>query len=216
MRLGAQATEAAIKALSRSKELGRYKVIHLNTHGALAGELNGTAEPGLVLTPPTKETDEDEGYLSASEITELKLDADWVVLSACNTAAGDSKTAEALSGLARAFFYAGTRSLLVSHWAVYAQSTAHLVSAAVGGPTKADRAKALQKAMLEMIDKPPRSVWAHPTYWAPFILVGEGADEIESNAHVRTRQVEPKEQITFNTCISSLGQIQPPQPPFFC
>ncbi len=199
MRLGAQATEAAIKALSRSKELGRYKVIHLNTHGALAGELNGTAEPGLVLTPPTKETDEDEGYLSA-----------------CNTAAGDAKTAEALSGLARAFFYAGTRSLLVSHWAVYAQSTAHLVSAAVGGPTKADRAKALQKAMLEMIDKPPRSVWAHPTYWAPFILVGEGADEIESNAHVRTRQVEPKEQITFNTCISSLGQIQPPQPPFFC
>ena len=76
------------------------------------------AEPGLILTPPGEATPEDDGYLSASEIAGLKLDADWVILSACNTAAGGAEGAEALSGLARAFFYAGARSLLVSHWAV--------------------------------------------------------------------------------------------------
>jgi CHAT domain len=76
---------------------------------------NWSAEPGLLLTPPQMGTEVDDGYLSASEIAGLKLDADWVILSACNTAAGEAKGAEALSGLARAFFYAGARALLVSH-----------------------------------------------------------------------------------------------------
>lgn len=68
-----------------------------------------------VRSPSDKATETDDGYLSASEIATLKLDADWVILSACNTAAGSAEGAEALSGLARAFFYAGTRALLVSH-----------------------------------------------------------------------------------------------------
>ena len=68
-----------------------------------------------MLTPPPQGSEADDGYLSASEIARLKLDADWVILSACNTAAGEAKGAAALSGLARAFFYAGARSLLVSH-----------------------------------------------------------------------------------------------------
>jgi hypothetical protein len=67
------------------------------------------ARPGLILTPPAEQADTDEGYLSASEVAALKLDADWVILSACNTAAGARQGAKALSGLARAFFYAGTR-----------------------------------------------------------------------------------------------------------
>ena len=172
--LGAEASEAKIKALSASGQLAQYRVVHFNTHGAVAGELTGANEPGLILTPPEKATEDDDGYLSASEVAELKLDADWVVLSACNTAAGGAENAEALSGLARAFFYAGTRALLVSHWAVHSQSTAQLVSAAVGGTAAKGRAKALQAAMIDMIDKGPRPYWAHPTYWAPFVLVGEG------------------------------------------
>jgi CHAT domain-containing protein len=91
-------------------------MIHFATHGALAGELKGTHEPGLILTPPATTSEDDDGYLSASEIAALKLDADWLVLSACNTAAGGAANAEALSGLGRAFIYAGARSLLVSHW----------------------------------------------------------------------------------------------------
>src|SRR5262249_12740092 len=103
--LGAQATEREVRRLSSGGELAKYRVVHFATHGVLAGEIAGTREPGLILTPPATASDEDDGYLSASEISALKLDADWVVLSACNTAAGGAASAEALSGLARAFFY---------------------------------------------------------------------------------------------------------------
>ena len=101
--LGNRATEAVIKRLSDAGELAKYRIIHFATHGALAGQVGGNSEPGLILTPPQTATEGDDGYLSASEITTLKLDADWVILSACNTAAGSAEGAEALSGLARAF-----------------------------------------------------------------------------------------------------------------
>jgi CHAT domain-containing protein len=118
MRIGARATETEIKRLSAAGELARYRILHFATHGVLAGQLSGTREPGLILTPPATATPEDDGYLSGSDIAGLKLDADWVILSACNTAggAGRGEAAEALSGLARVFFYAGARALLVSHW----------------------------------------------------------------------------------------------------
>ena len=102
--LGANATEATIKKLSDQGKLAQYRVLHFATHGTLAGEIEGTHEPGLILTPPKQQSDLDDGYLSASEVAALKLDADWVILSACNTAAGGADGAEALSGLARAFF----------------------------------------------------------------------------------------------------------------
>jgi CHAT domain-containing protein len=175
--LGAKATEANVKQLSSDGKLNAYRVVHFATHGTVAGEIEGTTEPGLILTPPDTATDLDDGYLSASEVASLKLDADWVVLSACNTAAGGARGAEALSGLARAFFYAGARSLLVSHWAVPSAATAKLVSAAVGATARdkrLGRAEALRRALLAMIDKgEPHE--AHPSYWAPFIVVGEGA-----------------------------------------
>jgi CHAT domain-containing protein len=131
----------------------------------------------LILTPPEQQTELDDGYLSASEVAALKLDADWVILSACNTAAGGAHGAEALSGLARAFIYAGARALLVSHWAVDSAATVMLITSAVGSITrdpKIGRAEALRGAMLAMIDK-GEPEQAHPAYWAPFIVVGEGA-----------------------------------------
>jgi CHAT domain-containing protein len=100
--LGPTATEADIKRLSETGELRDYRILHFATHGAMAGEVSGSAEPGLLLTPPATGSEADDGYLSASEIAGLKLDADWVILSACNTAAGGAEGAEALSGLARA------------------------------------------------------------------------------------------------------------------
>jgi hypothetical protein len=110
LRLGPNATETEINRLNTTGDLARYQIVHFATHGTLAGQLSGTNEPGLILTPPATATKEDDGYLSGSEIASLKLDADWVILSACNTAGGDDKTnAEALSGLARVFFYAGAR-----------------------------------------------------------------------------------------------------------
>jgi tetratricopeptide (TPR) repeat protein len=174
--LGATATETEIKRLSTDGTLAKYKIIHLATHGAVAGELSGTSEPGLILTPPDEASEIDDGYLSASEIAALKLDADWVILSACNTAAGDTKEAEALSGLARAFFYAGARSLLVSHWEVASESTVKLITKAIAelkADPKIGRAEALRRSMLSLI-KDGKIYEAHPAFWAPFVLVGEG------------------------------------------
>ena len=137
------------------------------------------AEPALLLTPPQTATAEDDGLLTASEIAQLKLDAEWVVLSACNTAAGESDKpgAEALSGLARAFFYAGARALLVSHWAVNSDATVKLITKAFE-ELKADprigRAEALRRSTLALIAA--GEGYAHPANWAPFVVVGEGAN----------------------------------------
>lgn len=176
IRLGAQATEREVKRVSASGQLAQYRVVHFATHGALAGELEGTHEPGLVLTPPESASEEDDGYLSASEIAALKLDANLVILSACNTAAGAANSAEALSGLARAFIYAGARALLVSHWAVDSNATVRLVTVAVAEMARdpgVGRAEAMRRAMLALIQSEAQE--AHPSYWAPFVVVGEGA-----------------------------------------
>jgi CHAT domain-containing protein len=175
--LGAHATETEIKQLSESGKLAKYRIMHFATHGALAGQLSGLSEPGLLLTPPDKATETDDGYLSASEVTALKLDADWVILSACNTAAGGAEGAEALSGLARAFFYAGDRALLVSHWSVYSDAAVKLITGAVSrmaADSSIGRAEAMRRSMLALIDK-GAPFEAQPAFWAPFVVVGEGA-----------------------------------------
>ncbi len=177
MRLGARATEHEVKALSMSGQLAQYRIVHFATHGALAGELRGVSEPGLILTPPMTASKDDDGYLSAGEIAALKLNADWVILSACNTAAGNADGAEALSGLARAFIYAQARTLLVSHWAVDSDATVKLITGAMremANDFKVGRAEALRRSMLALIDK-GNTREAHPANWAPFIVVGEGA-----------------------------------------
>ncbi len=177
LRLGERATEHEVKRLSASGQLAQYRIVHFATHGALAGELKGSSEPGLLLTPPTKASEDDDGYLSAGEIAGLKLDADWVILSACNTAAGDAESAQALSGLARAFIYAQARALLVSHWAVNSDATVKLITGAMremASDPKVGRAEALRRSMLALIDECDAQE-AHPANWAPFIVVGEGS-----------------------------------------
>jgi len=125
--LGTFATEAAVKQAT----LDNYRIIYFATHGLVAGEVEKfakvKAEPALVLTIPEKPTELDDGLLTASEVAQLKLNADWVVLSACNTAAEEKPGAEALSGLARAFFYAGAKSLVVSNWEVDSDATVQLM-----------------------------------------------------------------------------------------
>jgi len=166
--LGDAATETEVKR----RPLKDYRIVHFATHGLVAGDLSGLAEPALVLTPPAVPNELDDGLLTASEVAALTLDADWVVLSACNTAAGDKVGAEALSGLARAFFYAGARALLVSHWSVYSDAATRLtidMFGALAADRKLGRAEAFRRAMIREIDdgKPP-------AYWAPFVVVGEG------------------------------------------
>jgi CHAT domain-containing protein/tetratricopeptide (TPR) repeat protein len=180
--LGEKATEANIKTLSANGTLSKARVVHFATHGLLAGESGALfaakAEPALVLTPPQTPTPTDDGLLTASEVAQLHLDSDWVVLSACNTASGGSGAGagEALSGLARGFFYAGARALLVSHWAVNSRATVDLVVVtfdALKVEPKLGRAEALRRSMLALIASGGRN--AHPATWAPFVVVGEGA-----------------------------------------
>lgn len=165
------ATETAVK----SADLQGYRVVAFATHGLMAGEFGEYSEPALVLTPPAVGTAADDGLLMASEIAQLRLDADWVILSACNTAAPDGTPgAEGLSGLAKAFIYAGARSLLVSHWAVASDAAVRLTTGAVAAMDRAPaigRAEALRRSMLALLaDK----ATLHPMFWAPFVLVGEG------------------------------------------
>lgn len=165
----ANATESAIK----SADLGQYRVLAFATHGLIGGDVQGLAEPALVLTPPATGTATDDGLLTASEIAQLRLDADWVILSACNTAAPSGATQSTYSGLARAFVQAGARSLLLSHWPVRDDAAARLtvdtVRDASGGR---DRAQALRHAQLALIADKTVPDAAHPAIWAPYVLMG--------------------------------------------
>jgi CHAT domain-containing protein len=174
--LGPDATETRVK----EAKLDQYRIVYFATHGLLAGDVEDfaklNAEPALVLSLPEHPTEFDDGLLTASEVAQLKLNADWVVLSACNTASPEKPGAEALSGLARAFFYAGARSLIVSNWEVNSDSAVTLMVgtfAALATDPKLSHAEALRKSMLAMIDQHPEQ--ADPKYWAPFVVVGEPA-----------------------------------------
>jgi TolA-binding protein len=185
--LGAEFTDAAV----RRRALADYQVVHFATHGALAREQSCLPEPALVTSLP--EPGVGDGILEASEIVDLELDAELVVLSACETglpgsrattlAGLDSATAggESLGGLARAFVFAGGRNVVVSHWQVPDVETAEMVlgffEAARDGET--DLAGALQRARLALIDDPATS---HPEYWGAFTLVGDGARRLRLQA----------------------------------
>ncbi len=172
--LDKDATEANVK----TRPLADYRIVYFATHGLVAGDVKGIGEPSLALTLPKQPSTIDDGLLTASEVAQLKLNADWVVLSACNTAAGDKPGAEALSGLARAFFYAGARALLVSHWSVDSDAATQLTTATFDLMAKRPelgRTEALRQAMLNYMNDNTDATRAYPAFWAPFSIVGEGA-----------------------------------------
>lgn len=172
--LGAAANERTL----REMDLSDRRVIAFATHGLLAEQISAVAEPALVLSPPTTASSLDDGLLVASEIAAMALDADLVLLSACNTAAANGTPgAPGLSGLAKAFMQAGARALLVSHWEVYSTAaqrlTTGMVNAHLADPV-IGHAEALRRSMLEMIDDPSTPEFANPAVWAPFVIVGDG------------------------------------------
>jgi CHAT domain-containing protein len=173
LHFGRAATETAVKRM----DLAQYRVVYFATHGLIAGEVAGLGEPALVLTLPEARSDTDDGLLTASEVAQLRLNADWVVLSACNTAAGENPGAEALSGLTRAFFYAGARALLVSHWNIDSKAAAHIASrvfAILREQPNMGRSQALRQAMVDYLRNESDPLNAYPARWAAFSVVGDG------------------------------------------
>ncbi|MFZ4746718.1 MAG: CHAT domain-containing protein [Sphingomonas sp.] len=167
---GRAATKAALFERSNDGRLANVRVVDFATHGLVAGEMRGLAEPALVLAAGKKPED---SLLTASEAAGLRFNADWVLLSACSTASADYPGAGGLSGLARAFFFAGARSLLVSHWRIRDDIAARLVPTVIRAQYASGlgRAEALQQASLAVLDD-PRLDAADPAAWAPFVLVG--------------------------------------------
>lgn len=172
-----RANEARVKAMN----LSNFNTIAFATHALMTGEFRGLAEPALVLTPPAKADEEDDGLLTTSEVARLELNSDWVVLSACNTASPEGKPgAEGLSGLAKAFFYAGARSLLVSHWWVASDSTVLLTTGTIEALAEnpaIGRAEALRVSIAKLMGGEGAPEFSHPVFWAPFVLVGEGGSK---------------------------------------
>jgi CHAT domain-containing protein/Flp pilus assembly protein TadD len=179
--LGRRASEHQVKSM----DLSDRRVIAFATHALMAGDLDGLDQPALALSAPSISGGDEDGLLTMGEILRLKLNADWIVLSACNTGAAEGKGADAVSGLGRAFFYAGTRAVLVSMWPVETTSACKLTTGLFRyqrEDKKLSRARALRKSVLELIDSPGlkddvtgkiAASYAHPLFWAPFIVFGE-------------------------------------------
>ena len=174
--LDKQATEARLKAMP----LDRYAVLLFATHGLVAGTNNLVAEPGLVLSPPNVATADDDGLLTAGEIASLKLDADLVILSACNSGSSDGRPrAEAFTGLARAFVTAGARNLLVTHWSIPSKPTTILMSRAAASMRRGEArgwSDALRRSMKQLAENEGPSEYAHPAVWGAFALIGRDID----------------------------------------
>ena len=174
--VGPNATKQSVKAA----DLASRRIVVFATHGLIPGDFPDLEQPALALAAPTGNAE--EGLLTLADILTLKLDADWVVLSACNTAAGDGAGAEAISGLGRGFFYAGSRALLVTHWPVETTSARQLVTTLFeryAGNPSVSRAEALRQASLAVMESEGRDgatafSYAHPLFWAPYALVGDG------------------------------------------
>ncbi|HUK61552.1 MAG TPA: CHAT domain-containing tetratricopeptide repeat protein [Stellaceae bacterium] len=170
---GNEATEPRFRAMPVSD----YRVLYFATHGLLPTALRCQSEPALVLSPPAapQATRASDGVLDASEVAQLRLNADLVVLSACNTAtAGGQFGGESLSGLAGAFFHAGARTILASHWEVPSAQTVQLMTGLfqkLGPNFSGGIAESLRQSQLALAAQPQT---AHPFFWAAFTLIGDG------------------------------------------
>lgn len=167
--LGPEAKETTLKKI----KLEKYDIIHFATHGELSGALDGYNEPFLVLSPPDKGNDFDDGILTMTEIMQMEIKSDLVILSACNTAAGEDKTSEGYSGLAKAFIFSGTKSLLVSNWYVETYAAKELIINFMKNMINHNKraSSSLNTTMINFIKSNPEK--SHPFYWAPFIVVGK-------------------------------------------
>jgi CHAT domain-containing protein len=161
--------KASLETISKS-ELSQYQILHFATHGLVNNEQPELS--GLVLSLVDQKGNPQNGFWRLQEIYNLKLNAELVVLSACQTALGKEVKSEGLIGLTRGFMYAGTPRVIASLWQVDDAATSELMKRFYRGTLQQNQraAAALRSAQLEMWQK---KQWEHPYYWAAFTLQGE-------------------------------------------
>lgn len=198
---GERATRSSVIALSESGDLATRAVVMFATHGLAPGDVLGLRQPALVLAREVGQSQ--PSLLLLEDVLGLRMNADWVLLSACDTSSAERIGGDPLSGLARGFLFAGARALLVTHWRVETHSAKEMTTtmmeryAAQPGLT---RAQALQQAALDLIDaRRTKPEWAHPAYWAAFAVLGDerrqGATEVGSPpARQGTQPAAPRQQ----------------------
>jgi CHAT domain-containing protein len=160
----------ANRAMATSGELGKYRYVHFATHGYLDTTRAGLS--AIVLSLFDEEGKPQDGFLRTHDIYNLKLPAELVVLSACETGLGKDVQGEGLEGLTRGFMYAGARRVVVSLWTVNDRATASLMHRLYTEILQNNKtpAAALRAAQIEMLRA---GQWQSPYYWAPFVMQGE-------------------------------------------
>lgn len=165
MRVGAAFTRDAVRAIA----LRQFRVVHFATHAVLPSDLTCLTEPALIASATGP--DAAQAMITAGSILDLELDADLVVLSACNSGGG-AAAGESLSTLARAFFFSGARGLLATHWYVNDSAAAQVAVITLRNIRDGDLpAEALRKAQIGLTHVPGAG---HPAFWAPFAIIGPG------------------------------------------
>jgi CHAT domain-containing protein len=160
----------ANRAMATSGELSKYRYVHFATHGYLDTSRAGLS--AIVLSMFDENGKPQDGFLRTHDIYNLKLPAELVVLSACETGLGKDVQGEGLEGLTRGFMYAGARRIIVSLWSVNDKATAALMQRLYTGMLRSNKtpAAALRAAQIEMLRT---GQWQSPYYWAPFVMQGE-------------------------------------------
>jgi CHAT domain-containing protein len=167
IRAGAAFTADAVRRTS----LRDFRVLHFATHGLMPGELSCLQEATIIASATPGAPNAANALLTAGVVLDLELDADVVVLSACNSGGGSA--GESLSGLARAVFYAGARSLMVTHWYLNDAAATRIIAYSLRNLQQGQgMAEALRNAQLDLARNVPGG--GHPALWGAFALVGPG------------------------------------------
>jgi len=170
LQLRERASRANVFAFNDTERLKDYQYVVFSTHGVLPGEINYVTQPALVLSHP-----ENNGYLTMADVFGLQLNAKLVALSACNTGSGEHIRGEGVMGLTRAFMYAGTPAVAVTLWSVESKSAKELdVGMFAHLQQGQSPINALRAIKLQMLRGEKRDKYTYPSYWAPFVLFGDG------------------------------------------
>jgi CHAT domain-containing protein len=173
LQLRQDASRSNVLKLNEAQKLADYRYIVFSCHGVVPDVTNRVSQPALVLSQPDPAGG--SGFLTMADTFGLRLNADLVTLSACNTGRGTEVRGEGVIGLTRAFMYAGTPAISVTLWSVESLS-AKMLSTGLYENLKAGkgRAEALREIKLRMIHGEEEKMYRYPFFWAPVVLFGDG------------------------------------------